>query len=535
MVYRGKPSTGCQNCRSRHIKCDETRPHCRACVRTGRTCPGYPHPLDVMLRDRTAFQRKKSNISKTKAVIATKGRTSSKELSPPLTVSDTTTSPTTASSTSVVSSPKYETSPVSVNFLEALSPSLPSGLFLPLESTVTSLFFNSYLYSPRDPLIRIGFLELVPERYHNALPGSPLHLGTLAVSLFSVSAWTGNHSFLRIAEQFFVKALAKTRVSLQSNLGENLVETIMAVLLLSIYEEFSAVKEHRIAAKTHLRGAVALINSGYMTQCEDANSQVLTNSIQSQIIKASTAPAFPTVQIPDVWPLAAPIPQCASSQLTAAATGLVNLRQVWDNFASHPELHGTDEINRIYSMAISIDSRFSAWAWVLPPHWAPVQATMIPQSVREAGIFQNRCDCYIEMWTASTWNTYRESRIVTQKIILNCLRLLPSLGTPDKVDNVISTIQKLATDICAAVPFFLGSQTMSVQLNPYKVEYPEAEERPVTLAHQQTGPLLGGWLILGYLENLCSPDLCLPDEQLAWIKSQMHRIWRIYTFEHRVM
>ncbi|KAE8359883.1 hypothetical protein BDV27DRAFT_47627 [Aspergillus caelatus] len=535
MVYRGKPSTGCQNCRSRHIKCDETRPHCKACIRTGRTCPGYPHPLDVMLRDRTAFQRKKSNVSKTRAVKSTKCKEGSKELSPPLTASGTSTSPSTASTTSSLSFPEVESSPVSINVVRALNPSVPSTLPLPLESTVTSLFFNSYLYQPRDPLIRIGFMELLPDRYFNARPGTPLYLGTLAVSLFSVSAWTGNRSFLGLAEQFFVRALSKTRVALQGNLGKNMFETIMAVLLLSVYEEFSAVKEHRIAAKTHLQGAIALVNSGYMPPSEDANSQIVTNSIQCQIIKASTGPAYPTIEMPDVWPMTAPIPQSASSQLTAAATELVNLRQVWDKFTSQPELYGADEINHIYSMAMVLDSKLCAWTWALPQHWAPVPATMVPQSVREAGMFRNRCDCYTEMWIGSTWNTYRESRIVVQNIILNCLRLLPNLGTPNRVETVISTIREMATDICAAVPFFLGSQTMSVHLDPSKVEYPEAEERRVTSAHQQTAPLLGGWLIRSELEYLCSPDLCLPDEQQTWVKSQMHRIWRIYTFESRVI
>lgn len=189
-----------------------------------------------MLRDRTAFQRKKSNVSKTRAVKATKCKESSKELSPPLTASGTTTSPSTASTTSSLSSPEVESSPLSVNAVGALNPSVPSTLRQPLENTVTSLFFSSYLYQPRDPLIRIGFMELLPDRYFNARPGTPLYLGTLAVSLFSVSAWTGNRSFLGLAEQFFVKALSKTRVALQGNLGKNMFETIMAVLLLSVYE-----------------------------------------------------------------------------------------------------------------------------------------------------------------------------------------------------------------------------------------------------------------------------------------------------------
>ncbi|KAF7594814.1 hypothetical protein BBP40_008143 [Aspergillus hancockii] len=486
-----------------------------------------------MLRNRTAFQRKKSTVSKAKAANATKCKADSKGPSPALTVSTMTISPT-ASTTSVVSTPKDENSPVPLDFVGAVSPKLPGGLCLPLETTVTSLFFNSYLYLPRDPLIRIGFLELLPQQYFNSQPGSPLSLGTLAVSLFSASAWTGNRSFLRLAEQFFGKALSKTRMALQGNLGENLVETLMTVLLLSVYEEFSAVKEHRIAAKTHLRGAIALVNSGYIAQYEDANADIITNSIQCQIIKASTVQAYPTVEIPDVWPLAPPIPQSASSQLTAAAAELVELRQVWDNFTSHPELHDTDELNRIYSMAIDLDTKLSAWKWALPPHWAPVRASTIPQSVREAGAYKNRCDCYTEMWIASTWNTYRELRITVQKTILNCLRLL-NIDSTENVQSVISTIHTMATDICATVPFFLGSQTMSVQLNPYKVEYPEAEGRRVTMAHQQTAPLLGGWLILSFLENLCSPDICLPDEQRTWVKEQMRRIWRIYTFETRVV
>ncbi|KAH8651420.1 hypothetical protein BX600DRAFT_102439 [Xylariales sp. PMI_506] len=34
--------SGCGSCKARHVKCDETRPSCRRCVATGRSCPGYP-------------------------------------------------------------------------------------------------------------------------------------------------------------------------------------------------------------------------------------------------------------------------------------------------------------------------------------------------------------------------------------------------------------------------------------------------------------------------------------------------------------
>ncbi|KAL4860790.1 hypothetical protein BDV12DRAFT_89398 [Aspergillus spectabilis] len=41
MVYPGGPSRGCYTCRARKIKCDETKPVCKRCVKGNRTCGGY--------------------------------------------------------------------------------------------------------------------------------------------------------------------------------------------------------------------------------------------------------------------------------------------------------------------------------------------------------------------------------------------------------------------------------------------------------------------------------------------------------------
>ncbi|KAG7419695.1 Aspercryptin biosynthesis cluster-specific transcription regulator atnN [Fusarium oxysporum f. sp. rapae] len=39
-----KVKTGCANCKQRRIKCDEARPACTQCVRSNKTCTGYPPP-----------------------------------------------------------------------------------------------------------------------------------------------------------------------------------------------------------------------------------------------------------------------------------------------------------------------------------------------------------------------------------------------------------------------------------------------------------------------------------------------------------
>ncbi|KAF2271371.1 uncharacterized protein EI97DRAFT_285788 [Westerdykella ornata] len=51
MVYTGKPSRGCAMCKSRRIKCDETKPVCMRCQKSNRVCPGFPPEFDLLHRD----------------------------------------------------------------------------------------------------------------------------------------------------------------------------------------------------------------------------------------------------------------------------------------------------------------------------------------------------------------------------------------------------------------------------------------------------------------------------------------------------
>lgn len=238
------------------------------------------------------------------------------------------------------------------------------------------------------------------------------------------------------------------------------------------------------------------------------------------------------VQTPNVWPLTPPIPQSLSSQLTSASSALVNLRREYAAAVSQPGVYDPADITNILARASNLDVHLSVWEHTLPEYWKPMSASLIPQSVRDAGIYRNRCDCYPDLWIAGTWNFYRESRVVIQKVILSCLRLLPDRDDAlEQIQATLARIRGIATDICATVPFFLGSQMDSVKLGPAHIQYPEAEGRRVSQAHRQAAPLLGGWIVFFHLNNLCSPEFCLPEEQIAWIGEQKRRIFRIYNMD----
>lgn len=108
---------------------------------------------------------------------------------------------------------------------------------MPMENTVIPLFFNSFIFVPKDPQVNVGFMELLPQAYSQTKFGSALHFGLLAVSFFSVASWTGQRSLLYLAQSTFVQALRKTRESLQeTDMDENINEALISVLLLDLFE-----------------------------------------------------------------------------------------------------------------------------------------------------------------------------------------------------------------------------------------------------------------------------------------------------------
>src|SRR5690625_4379608 len=87
MVYCGKPSRGCQMCRTRRIKvtwpcsiwthetcsplttqCDETKPTCNQCAKSRRICPGYKDEFDLVFRNETQATERRARKANKKAL-----------------------------------------------------------------------------------------------------------------------------------------------------------------------------------------------------------------------------------------------------------------------------------------------------------------------------------------------------------------------------------------------------------------------------------------------------------------------------------
>ncbi|KAL4970156.1 DUF3433 domain-containing protein [Aspergillus stella-maris] len=385
------------------------------------------------------------------------------------------------------------------------------GIYIGRDDTVTAVFFNSYMYTPRDPLIRSGSMEHLPQLYAAAPVDSHLRMSSLAVAYFCVAAWMHQEDLLKLAQQCFGKALARTRQALQGDIEQSYDEILMTLMLLYFFEEFISIKENKPSPKHHLKGAIALINSCSPERRSSPLSDTLTNAIQGEIIYTAIHSPSPLVRTPNNWPIAPGKPELASSRLMTISTALAKLRDRWMDLSTCVEMTDLEEVEAILSQARDIDQQFIAWTQSLPKHWDSVPAAYFPQSVREAGSFEGRCDCYSDLWVAETWNHYRTFRLTIQNIITHCLLLLPSREL--EIEATATTIRQLATDICASVPFYLGSQTGSMQITDKRVEYPSSDANQTPL---KTAPLVGGWFIRPSLESLCALE-SLPEDILAWM------------------
>ncbi|KAI5363819.1 putative zn(2)-C6 fungal-type DNA-binding domain-containing protein [Septoria linicola] len=150
MVYLGRPSRACQTCKTRRIKCDEQKPACTNCIKTGRLCPGLPNETDLIFRTENPG-RKKTRKSQQHST-------------------------------------GTETAEHAVA-VEKCTKMCGAGLsgqrtFIPaLEDVATTCFFNAFITHSQHIHTNSGFMELARPMFMGTRDGSALHLAMDALSL----------------------------------------------------------------------------------------------------------------------------------------------------------------------------------------------------------------------------------------------------------------------------------------------------------------------------------------------------------------
>ncbi|CZR63573.1 uncharacterized protein PAC_13470 [Phialocephala subalpina] len=215
MVYRGKPSPGCANCRKKRIKCNGERPACLQCTRVGKDCPGYRNPLDLMFCDQSNDVRSKFG--------------GEQKPSPP---------------SGIVQPETTSTCPSAMGTLE-----------VGLEDHARGFFFHNYVLEDGYALSSYDYL---PELYSQDF--GPLHPAILAVGTAGLAVAISSPCILMAARRQYTLALSLTNGALRDPYKACEDATLVSILLLGLFEDLTCDNQQSMETwQQHISGCVALI------------------------------------------------------------------------------------------------------------------------------------------------------------------------------------------------------------------------------------------------------------------------------------
>lgn len=173
--------------------------------------------------------------------------------------------------------------------------------------------------------------------------------------------------------------------------------------------------------------------------------------------------------------------------------------------------------------AESVDAQLARWPAMLSSNWIPTRifTNTIPEEVVNAGIYRDSCDVYSDVVICSTWNDWRYAR-------LKVLALVARLGDHDSRARAVTSIQQLADDICASIPFSLGSRVKPTAMYAGDSTYPCVEGQTVPKSHQQRAAAVGGWFLFLPLKETFYAAKNLRRGQRGWVARQLERLATIY-------
>ncbi|RDA89397.1 hypothetical protein CP532_6148 [Ophiocordyceps camponoti-leonardi (nom. inval.)] len=485
MAYGGKPSRGCQMCRIRRIKCDETKPTCKQCARARRQCPGYRPPRPPNATD------KKARGSSSSAAAETSDSQSSS--SPP-------------------TSPPSET--------------VPTLLQLPVEDLASCHFVSNYVLIPRQALATTrGFLEfLVPLLKKNTLAPSFKHAFD-ACSLASLNNRVGcGNDFEKKALGCYTKALAATFSALRDPALVKRDDTLAAILLLGLFESITS-RKGMYAWSSHIEGAIELVKARGPDQLKTKTGLDLFIAVRVQMIihSLSTGKA-PNINIE--WWVDDPVSLGVSSdfQKFSSRTALLknevnNLLATLTRTASNARL-----IKETMQKCYSLDKEMVEWLRVLPDglRWTTEawEDYNPKRDYSKAEAFPGRIDLYGDLWVANLWNVTRCLRIVLASLTIRLKAWLISPAdyrTTPEYATVSATCVEAISDIIASVPYQLGWFCKRKDL---KVR---AQLSGYACGEDDTEKSLAGFFAIWPLVCIQNQDY-LTDLQRIWVKGRLQCI-----------
>ncbi|KAF3398833.1 hypothetical protein DPV78_007007 [Talaromyces pinophilus] len=254
MVFSGKPSRGCFNCRTKKKKCDQGLPSCRRCLRSGINCSGYRSELDVNFHDQTIQ-------------VIRRVRAERRSITPP--------APSTTRSIDSFSEPATQCGEE-----ELVS---PRSLSLPIDDQAVCFFFLNYVLM--DTASDCGHFEYLPAMYGATPADAALPAAIAAVGVAGMANLGKDPELFAEANTRYLAAIKLTQAALTDAFLRTQSQTLVSVLLLAMYETVTCCSPQSMRIwSSHIAGATALISQFAQQQMRNGIGLRILSDVRTQAI-----------------------------------------------------------------------------------------------------------------------------------------------------------------------------------------------------------------------------------------------------------
>jgi len=386
-------------------------------------CPGYRDPLDQNFRDESESVVKRAQKSYT---ILSGGGTTRKK---------------------VCKKPQSE---VYLNTIEgflmepgqAYTQSLAyMWLAQPIEDIAVSHFMATYVPG--------SHFDYLPTMYAELSSDTALSATVYAASLATLARNSGQVDLRRSARCEYIQAILKTNVALADPITAIEDSTLVAVLLLSLFEVVAWLGSRTPDSfRTHTRGALALIKLRGRQQFFTPVGRQLFVQVASIISVHSLQKKTPLPQeLLDLIAIAmedlSECPKYRLARLTGEVAALI--ASIDQGFLTADE---------VINAATRLDESYIAYADSLV-HPYLYQEIMV--DVPQPGVLGSIVHLYASPRAAGLWNSYRMTRILLNEIIYGYSLCIPPATANVLQSGAVDNIQEMTTDICASVPQCVNS------------------------------------------------------------------------------
>jgi Fungal Zn(2)-Cys(6) binuclear cluster domain/Fungal specific transcription factor domain len=459
MVNRG-PSQGCITCKQRRVKCDDTKPQCKRCLRLGRECAGYEKKVFLV--------RFKNETGRLPVRPGDQGTClSNRSLAKPTA---------TTMATKAMTKPTQLASSASHDCVILTSPSL-------VQQDVALSFFLTYVTGVgRNLESTRGFMEFVrpvlaAEHHNSALFAA---VNAVAALLWALLGHTSGS--ISQPTQLLSEALLRLQKAITNPDERERDATVLAALVLQAYETISALLGQHRADGRHRDGALALLlQRDGDREVSKYHGSLLGNILHSKVsLCVREKRPFPVHEFEWVQTIVIPhLPINPSSLLDVIGISVANLQYQFLQPLPLQEHRSSYELEECCQQVRALDTRLRMWQQNVPNHWHPKRIQSGKYIKSSVIMYQGTCDVYPSLQIANIWSVWRIYRLILVQIKLQLAIAIRKLASDQEhamqedkhIDEIMDSsrhtreYEELVDSLCHSVPFYLGNRTVPAVLS----------------------------------------------------------------------